>query len=187
MNVYDLNRSRRTVRKFTQSPVPRELLMRLVDAARVSPSGSNLQPLRYRIVDKKQECDTLFQYLKWAGYLPDGTPKEDERPTAYIIVAQDLTRRQTDAHYDAGAAMMAMTLCAQEEGVSSCWIGSVDRKAVGDMYGLDKNIQILLVLALGYPAQESVDEELTDESVRYWLDDAGVLHVPKRSMEDILF
>lgn len=187
MNVYDLNRSRRTVRKFAQKPVPHDLLIRLLDAARVSPSGSNLQPLRYRIIDQKQDCDVLFPHLKWAGYLPDGTPKEGERPTAYIIVVQDMTRRQTDAHYDAGAAMMAMTLCAQEAGVSSCWIASVDRKAVCDIYGLDENMQILLVLALGYPAQESMDEKLTDMSIRYWLDDAGVLHVPKRSMEDILF
>lgn len=187
MRVYDLNKSRRTVRKFEQRAIDRALLMQLVDAARVSPSGANLQPLRYRIVTDEAERAALFPLLRWAGYLQDGAPKEGERPMAYIIVAHDEQLRPSDAPYDAGAAMMAMTLCAQEEGISSCWIGSINRKAVQELYGLEPHMRVVLVLALGYPAQESIDVPLDAQGIKYWIDDNHVLHVPKRSLEDILF
>ncbi|OBK77087.1 nitroreductase [Mycobacterium sp. 1164985.4] len=50
MNVYDAVKSRRAVRRFTGEPVPMEVLERVLDAARWSPSGSNLQPWRIYVV-----------------------------------------------------------------------------------------------------------------------------------------
>ncbi len=187
MNVFDLNAQRRTVRKFTQQPIAEDFLKKLVDAARVCPSAANLQPLRYRIVSGKAECDALFPCLRWAGYLPNGTPEEQERPTAYIIVAQDMNARPTESSYDVGAAMMAMTLCAQEAGIGCCWFGSVDRAKIQQMYRLDESLKITLVLALGYPAQNSVADKVIDGNLRYWLDPEQTLHVPKHSLEDVLF
>ena len=188
MSVYEVNKTRRTVRKFAQTPIDEALLMKLVDAARVSPSGANLQPLRFRIVTDAAEREALFAHLRWGGYLSDGAPGEGERPMAYIIVAADESLKSGNVPYDTGAAMMAMTLCAQEEGIGSCWIGSVNRKAVQEMYGLPEYMHVTLVLALGYPAQESREVCMgEDGSVRYWLDDEPVLNVPKRTLEDILF
>ena len=188
MSVYELNKSRRTVRKFAQTPIEESLLRRLADAARVAPSGANVQPLRLHIVTQEAEREALFAHLLWGGYLYDGAPKEGERPMAYIIVAADESLKSNNVPFDTGAAMMAMTLCAQEEGIASCWIGSVNRKAVQELYALPDHMRVMLVLALGYPAQESREVPMgEDGSVRYWLDDEQVLNVPKRSLEDILF
>lgn len=187
MNVYDLNAQRRTVRKFTQEPIAEDFLKKLVDAARVCPSAANLQPLRYRIVSGKTACDALFPHLRWAGYLSNGAPREQERPTAYIIVAQDMNARPVESSYDIGAAMMTMTLCAQEAGIGCCWFGSIDRAALSQMYQLDASLQIKLILALGYPAQKSVADTITDGNLRYWLDSTQTLHVPKHKLENVLF
>jgi nitroreductase len=53
-SVYDKINSRRTVRKFLQKAVPEEVLLKCVDAARLSPSGENLQPVRYIIVNESK-------------------------------------------------------------------------------------------------------------------------------------
>ena len=186
MNIYDAIKQRRTIRKFTQQPVDTQLLMKFVDAARVCPSAANIQPLRYKIVNDPITCDSIFPCLRWAGYLPNGTPEKNERPTAYIVVTQDMSVKPTESSYDAGAAMMAMTLCAQEEGIGHCWIGSIDRKQLASVLDLPENLQIILVLALGYGAQESVEDTVNNGNIRYRLDSDNILHVPKLSLEDIL-
>ena len=187
MNVLTYNQQRRTIRKFNQKPIDESLLTQFVDTARLCPSAGNFQPLRYRIVSRKDDCDALFPHLKWAAYLPDGTPAPQYRPTAYIVIAQDLSIRSADASLDAGAAAMTINLCAQEHGISACWIGSVDRKAVSKMYDLDEKMKILLVLALGYPAQESTAVPVKDENIRYYEDENHNIYVPKRSLTDVLF
>lgn len=188
MSIYELNKTRRTVRKFAQKPIDESLLRDMVDAARVCPSGANLQPLRYRIVTDDAARAELFPHLAWAGYLKDGAPKEGERPMAYIVVVQDESLRSSDAPYDAGAAMMTMTLMAHEAGISACWIGSVNRRGVQELYNLPEHMRVVLVLSLGYPAEESRDVSMPEDgSVRYWLDEENVLNVPKRTLEEILF
>lgn len=176
---------RRTVRKFAQTPVSRELLMECVEAARVAPSGANLQPLEYKLLCTPEDCARLFPLLQWAGYLEHGAPGEGERPTAYIVAVQNTDKRAQGVQYDAGAAIMCILLRAHELGLGSCWIGSVDRAAAERLFGFPENRRVLCVAALGYPAQRAVLEPMRG-SVRYWLDAEGVLHVPKRSMEDIL-
>ncbi len=187
MTAFELMHQRRTIRRFTQQPVTREQLLTCVEAARVAPSGANLQPLAYKLVCTPEDCAALFPFLTWAGYLaPNGAPPEGERPTAYIVVVHNSVFRPKGAEYDAGAACMSIILAAQEMGLASCWIASVKAAGVEALYGFPENLHVLAVLALGYPAQKDVEEPMRDGNVRYWLDDAGTLHVPKRSLEDIL-
>ena len=51
--IYEKIKERRKIRKYLDKDVPREILIRCVDAARLSPSAANLQPLKYVIVDDK--------------------------------------------------------------------------------------------------------------------------------------
>ena len=53
MNVYDVIKSRRTVRRFKQEPIDRESIIEMIDAARVSPSAGNIQSLKYAIILSK--------------------------------------------------------------------------------------------------------------------------------------
>lgn len=186
MSVYNVNILRRTIRKFQQKPIQQNTLLKLVDSARIAPSAANMQPLKYKIVTDEDTCAAMFPHLHWAGYLPNGTPDASERPTAYILIFQDLNLRSADASIDVGAAAMTMTLCAQELGISSCWIGSVDRNAVCDLFHIDESLKLHLVIALGYPAQNSQIADITDKNIKYFMDSDNVLNVPKRALEDIL-
>ena len=74
-----------------------------------------------------------------------------------------------------------IVLTALEEGAGSCMIGSLDRDAFRRVLEVPDHCEISLAVALGYPTEEPVMEEMTTESIKYYLDDEGVLHVPKRA------
>lgn len=186
MNTYELILKRRTIRKFRQKRLERSLLEKLVNAARMAPSSSNLQPLKYVIVDDADKAREVFGYLKWAGYIaPDGNPGYNERPVAYIIVLADTEIRKTGYEVDEGAAIQSLILAAAEEGVGACWIGSVDRNGVRGLLGIPERYVIGDVVALGYPAESPVSEEQKG-SIKYYKDENGTLHVPKRSLEEVI-
>jgi nitroreductase len=185
-NVYDLAVERRTIRRFRPEPVPGELLTRLVEAARLAPSAANIQPLAYIVVDDPAKKAEVFPCLKWAAYIaPAGDPKAGEEPAAYIVTLVDTKLREKMFEYDVGAAMENMILAALAEGVGSCWLLSVDRDKLRVGLGVPDPYRIDSVLALGYPAEEPAAEVMAD-SCRYWKDEEGRLHVPKRPLASVL-
>lgn len=183
--IYEKIISRRTIRRYVQREVPREVLIKCVDAARLSPSARNLQPLKYLIVNDKRLLRPVFKTLKWAGYLPEYQPSEDEMPRAYIVILLDKRISEKPGH-DAGIAAMSISMVAHDEGLGSCILGSIDRERLCKILKIPKDLEILLVVSLGYPAEQSVIEEMKGDDVRYWLDEEGVLHVPKRRFEDVV-
>ena len=129
--------------------------------------------------------DGLFTTLKWAGYIaPQGDPPEGKRPVAYVIV---LINREKggSAERDAAAAIENILLTALEEGIGSCWLGSIDRKRLRQVLKVPEFCQIDSVIALGYPSEKSVEERF-EGSIKYWRDKEGIFHVPKRDLTDIL-
>ena len=87
--------------------------------------------------------------------------------------------------YDVGAAEENMIISALAEGIGSCWLLSIDRDRLKAILGVPEGYRIDCVLALGYPAEEPVAEELKD-SQKYWKDGEGRLHVPKRTLAGVL-
>jgi nitroreductase len=177
---------RRTVRQFRPEPVGRELLEKLVDVARLAPSAANLQPLEFIIVDDKGMCAEVFACLKWAAYIaPEGNPKPGNEPAAYVVTLVNTGIREKMFEYDVGAAMENMILAALGEGVGSCWLLSIDRDKLKTVLAIPDGYRIDSVLALGYPAEAPAVEDLKD-SQKYWKDAEGRLHVPKRTLADVL-
>ena len=76
MDVYQAIQNRRTVRRYEQTPLSIEQLRGYVDAARLAPSGANLQPLKYVIVHSAEMVRQIFEHVRWAAYIaPEGTPQ----------------------------------------------------------------------------------------------------------------
>ncbi len=184
--VYNSIIERRTIRKFLQKPVPKKTLSKLINAARLAPSGGNRQPLDYMVIDDAALCVELFKYVRWAGYItPKGIPKSGEMPTAYIIVLEDKPVKSTTVAYDVGAAVQNIMLAAWEEGIGCCWQGAIDRDKIRELFRIPMDFVIDSVISLGYKAEAPVVEEYKG-SIKYWLDEAGVIHVPKLKMEEVL-
>jgi len=183
--IYEKITSRRTIRKYRQKEVPEEILLKCVDAARLSPSGANRQPLKYVIVNDHELLKEVFSTLSWAGYLPDYQPSEREMPRAYVVILLDKSIRKNSGH-DAGIATMSISLVAYDEGLGSCILGAVDREKLREVLSIPDGLDIVLVVALGYPAESPVVDKVKDGDIKYRLDENGVLHVPKRDLKDIV-
>ena len=185
-HVYDAICQRRTVRRFTQKVIPFSVLEKLVNCARLAPSGANIQPCEYIVVDNTDLVQKIFPCLRWAGYIaPAGNPPDGERPTAYIVVLVDLHRKKKGGEVDAAAAIQNILLCAWEEKIGTCWLGSIERKQISRLLGIPHHYRLDSVVALGYPNEQPIIEDATG-SIKYWKDGQGVLHVPKRPLEHVI-
>ncbi len=184
----NLIRKTRSCRRFYQNhQVKIETLEELVNLGRLSASAGNLQPLAYILSCNPRKNEEIFPCLSWAGYLKDWPgPDEGERPTAYIAVMHDTTIAN-DPGCDHGIACQSIMLGAREKGLAGCMIGSIDRERLSGVLNIDEKYKVLLVLALGNPKETVVVEGLgQDKSIKYWRDEKGAHHVPKRSLHDVI-
>ena len=187
MDLNTLIKSRRTIRKFRQERLSVSLLENFIDAARVAPSGSNIQPLKYIVVQSEEMTQKLFPLVRWAGYLaPNYNPSEEERPTAYIAVCADLSLRKEGYEPDMGAAVENLILSAFSNGVGACWMKAIDYEKISELLNLEKNLKLLCIVALGYPDESPQETEMKESDVKYYIGEDGELHVPKRTLAEVL-
>lgn len=157
-----------------------------MEAARLAPSGANMQPCEYIIVDDENLLPRVFSTLKWAGYIaPKGNPPAGEEPTAYIVILMNRQKRPQGGDHDAGIVAAYISLVSLQRGVGSCLIASVDRDQLRQILKVPEHCEINLVVALGYPNESPMVEDFRD-SIKYWKDEQGVLHVPKRKLAGVL-
>ena len=184
----DLVRTNRSYRRFHQEvAIDHDTLRELVDLARQSASGANLQPLKYILSSDPEKNALIFPLLRWAGYLPDWPgPAEGERPAAYIVVLGDKNIAQQFG-CDHGIACQSILLGATERGLGGCIIGSIVRPELQKLLAIPDHYEILLVIALGQPKETVILETVgTDGDIKYWRDDADRHHVPKRPLDEII-
>ncbi len=185
--IEDLVRRSRSYRRFHENrSIDKETLQELINLARLSPSSANLQPLKYIISNMPKKNSMVFPCLAWAGYLKDWPgPQEGERPSAYIIILGD-TEITKNFVCDHGIAAQSILLGATERGLNGCIIGSVQKEKLRDSLNIPERYEILLVILLGVRKETVVIEEVRDGDIKYWRDEKGVHHVPKRSLAEII-
>lgn len=188
MDFLELVKKSRSYRRFHQEkPVKREHLLKMVEAARFSPSARNVQPLKYALYYTPEQCKTIFPTLAWAGYLTewDG-PSEGERPSAYIIQLHDTTISDRYS-CDHGITAQSILLQAVELGYGGCIIGAVKRDELSDLLHLPDHLKIINVLALGVPREKVVVDDMEEGDYKYWREPDGTHHVPKRTLDELIF
>jgi len=187
MTVRELVKATRSVRRFGQDPVSLETVRELVDLGRLSASGGNKQPLKYILSADAETNAKIFPCTVWAGYLADWDgPVEGERPTAYVVILND-TEVSNAPGVDHGIAGQSIVLGARERGLGACMIGSLRRKELAEALDISDRYEVLLVIALGAPGEEiRLEPTGADGDIRYYRDDQGVHHVPKRPIDEVI-
>ena len=181
----------RTFRRFNQKePISTTTLHELIDLARLGGSARNGQPWQYMVVNTPELCAKIFPYLGWAKYLTDWKgPAEGERPSAYVLCLLNKNRMkgpESEAHFDLGVATQNLLLGAMEKRIGGCRIGAFNPQ-LASLFVMPEHLSISLVVALGKPRETVIIEECKNEDdVRYWRDEHGVHHVPKRSLKSCL-
>lgn len=187
--IRELIEKNRSYRKFHEgTEVTQETLRELVDLARLSGCGMNMQSLRYLLVTERADREKVYPHIKWAAFLKDwGGPKEGQRPAAFILVLKDSRKNSFVVQTDMGIACQSILLGAVEKGLGGCIIGSLDKEKLNKEFGISEDLDLHYVIAIGKPDQSVVIDEITlKEDTKYWADEEGNHHVPKIRLEDII-
>lgn len=186
--IKDLILKNRSYRRFYQDRlIESSVLRELVDLARLSPSGRNIQALKYVLANTEAQNNKIYEHIHWAGYYKDWDgPPNGEKPSAYIVAVKDNSLGMSMIQ-DQGIAVQSILLGAVENGLGGCIIANVDKKNLSEILNLDEKYEIVLVLALGYPKEEVVIEKINQTGdVKYWRDEKEVHHVPKRTLDELI-
>lgn len=189
--VKDLIIKNRSYRGYDESyKFSREQLMNYVDGARFCASSINIQPLKYFIAYDKEDVDKIQCRIKWARQLPQMTlPHPGMCPTGFVVICQDKNISDNLNRFmkDVGIVAQSMLLMAVEEGLGGCMIGNFAAQDIREGLGLSENLQPLLVVALGKPAETIVLTDVgEDANTAYYRDENDVHYVPKRRLEELL-
>ena len=158
MELLELIKSRRSVRRFKDQPVEREKIIKCVQAACFAPSAEHSQPWRFLVVDDEDAKKNLVRHAFSGIYRP--TMWAAKAPVLVVILAQldfvanRLGKQITGLNYyliDTGIAGEHFVLQAQELGLGTCWIGWFSAKGVRKALHLPKKYRPVSMLALGYP------------------------------------
>ncbi len=184
----DLVKKNRSTRSFVGDyEISREVLLELVDTARITPSAMNKQPLLYVPVGKKH-ADKVLSNIKLAASLGIKLPPQGCEPSAYILVCVKKESPALSAYtdFDVGIVCQTILLAAAEKGLSGCIIGSHNTENILRELGLDNDIDIRLCIALGKSAENIILEDTLDGGLRYYRDAENNHHVPKRKLSDVV-
>jgi nitroreductase len=142
MEVYEAVRTVLAVRQYQETPVPPEVVRRIVEAGHLTGSSKNGQPWRFIVVENRET-------LRQLGALARTGPYIAQAPLA-VAVAIENTRFAVS---DASRAIQSMILAAWSEGVGSNWVGFQGMAEVKALLGIPEELELLAVLPFGYPAQ----------------------------------
>ena len=186
MDVYNAILKRRTIRRFQEKAVSAAILKKCVNAARLSPTARNTQPLEFVAVNDKEQLQKMNEAVYFGGAVKEKGRVKGEEAKAFIVILAD--KEKSDEKYvgmDVGIAAEAIVLTAFEQGIGCCIQGAIERERIKGILGIPNEFAVPLVVAMGFP-KEKPRAEKTEKDLFYWLDAKGELHVPKRSLEEIM-
>ena len=147
MSVYDIVRSRLTVREFTDDPVSDEVVDKLLRAAQWAPSSRNLQPWHFIVVRDKETLRQIGGIASSGRFVADASMA--------IVIAMDNADRPD---LDTGRALQQMELVGWEEGLGTCFVGlrvAEQNRQVKELLGIPESMELVTVLPFGYRADDS--------------------------------
>ncbi len=149
MDVLEAIKGRRSIRQFTEEPIGKEALEKLLDAARWAPTAGNQQRWRFVVVTSPPVKELIKKFA----------PGIFSMPAAFIVICVEKEAGATpwaEATYLADCAIAAQNimLAAYAMGIGSCVALSYAKIAVQEILNLPENVEPLLVVTLGYPAED---------------------------------
>ncbi|NQT79858.1 MAG: nitroreductase family protein [Candidatus Aminicenantes bacterium] len=156
MSVLEIIQKRRSIRKYKNDPIPEDVFQRVLEAARLAPSGKNLQPWKFVLV-QNQELKEKLAKASAGQYFMAIAP--------IIVVAcgfpencySSMGRYMKSWPVDVTIALEHLILQAEEEGLGTCWIGSFEEEEVKSILNIPEDVKVLALTPLGYPAERPPD------------------------------
>ena len=162
MELLDIMRARRSVRRYTEEKITDEQLKKILSAALLAPSGHAKYPCEFIVVRNRELLEKMSHCRK------SNIAKMLEGASAAVVVIADRDKSETIIE-DSSVAMMNMELMASSMGIGNCWVQICTREAEDDspseeylrgLLNFPQNFACQAVLSLGFPAKEPRAREL---------------------------
>lgn len=146
MEVFEAIQKRYSCRSYIEKDIQKEIILKILEAARLAPSAGNIQPWYFIVVNDKEKKEKIAKSGRWAGFIKN----------APIVIVGCGNKEASPKWYkvDVSIAMEHMVLEATELGLGSCWIGSFDEKIVKEILKIPEKYEVVALLAIGYPAEK---------------------------------
>ncbi len=158
MDFYEVIKTRRSVRSYKKEPVPDDVLERVLNAARIAPSGNNRQPWKFIIIRDEERKKKMVDLCEGQEFIA-------EAPILIVACGKDIhyNRGKWMGPYsmivDVAIAVDHLTLAARAEGLGTCWIGAFDNEGIKKFLGIPKDVNVVALTPLGYPEDPKVFKE----------------------------
>jgi len=142
MEVFECIRRRRTIREYKKDPIPEDVLEKILQAGRWSPSSSNSQPWHFIVVKDPNTLSELGRIATQGPFISDAA-------LAIVIVMENAPRPQLDA----GRAIQQMELVAWSEGLGTCFVGvriEEQQIEVKELLNIPSDLELITIMPYGY-------------------------------------
>jgi len=170
MRLKDALQERRSVRRYTDEPIGRDLVEHLLEMAETAPSAGNLRAREYFVVTQTE----IRAMLSVAAYGQEHLAKAQ----VLIVVCADPVRsgrRYSERGHlysvqDAASAITCLLLAAKDVGLGACWTGSFDDETVKEILKLPERLVPTAIVSLGWPAERPSPPPKRDiAEVAHWV------------------
>lgn len=165
-NFLDLAKRRRSVRKYLPDEIAPDVLVRILEAGRVAPSGNNSQPWRFIVVKDQNVKKRLYDVAgkqKWILEAPvtiavigDIEVKKSKHSYAGDgdqTVKPDLVTLLLKTVRDATIAADHIVMAAEDEGLGTCWIALYEQGDIRPVLGVPENCYVVAIITVGRAAE----------------------------------
>jgi nitroreductase len=189
MELDECMSKRRSIRKYKNTPVSKDIIERILKAGTLAPSGMNSQPWRFVIIEDKEAIINLSKRVKkillemlWPDHLKKAFQSEEDTifygaPLLILVCVPKKEDWRSVNLLDCGLAAQNMFLAACQEGLGSCFIGfastlNQDPSALTEV-GISQDHELMAPLIFGYPA-ESPASKAREARVLNWIKPSGM-------------
>ena len=150
MDLFEVIEKRRSIRNYKPDPIPEEHLKKILEAARLAPSGGNRQPWRFIVVRDPERKEALAKASKNQMFIADAdvVVVALSDPTVYSSLG---TKRRIPYLQDPMIAVEHMVLAATALGYGTCWIGAFEEDKIKQILNVPEELAVVALLPIGVP------------------------------------
>ncbi|MGQ9508817.1 MAG: nitroreductase family protein [Thermodesulfobacteriota bacterium] len=160
----NLLQSRRSIRIYKDKPIPKEILLQILEAGRWAPTGANLQPWHFLVITDPATRKNIGEFARFFFI------KSAHVEKAPVLIVLGFDRRKGKyGRYDVTLAGGNMIMMAQSLGLGTCWIGAFDELKIKEILEIPEPVEVIALITLGYPdEQPEIPPKIELEKIVHW-------------------
>jgi len=160
LDLLEAIKTRRSIRLFKPTSIPKHLINSVIDAARHAPSAHDTQPWEFVIVKDKRVKEQLAKTHAWSSFINDA-------PVCIVVLGNEKVSPSFFV-IDASCATENLLLAAHGLGLGACWVAVYDprnpsfEEYVRTVLNAPLHLRVIAMVPIGYPDEKVVPRNLRE-------------------------